>query len=259
MLRPRFEPVGKGWGGGQGWQGDPGINAATVGLRKPTCKAAEEARSPIRPHQVGKLTKCPCSLQAMMGKTFGGDAFLASPAVVEFKDFNVGQTYSLKVAITNRAYAKNTFRVLEVCVRWWGGEACAPSAPHEHMFLLAWPGQARWIRLPHPASTMALRPPFSPHPMSGPPSSLLPSPLLTSCPPLRAIRLPHRCRLSMAMCWRLHTRCLATWPLASVQRSRSPSHQRCDQPMELQRGESQEGGSCATALVPGFLLVAALV
>jgi hypothetical protein len=50
----------------------------------------------------------------MMGKEFGGDAFITTPAVVEFKDFDVGQTYTAKVIITNRSYAKNTFRVLEV-------------------------------------------------------------------------------------------------------------------------------------------------
>ena len=50
----------------------------------------------------------------MMGKDFGGDAFITTPAVVEFKDFEVGQTYAQRVIITNRSYAKNTFRVLEV-------------------------------------------------------------------------------------------------------------------------------------------------
>eukprot|EP00983_Pelagomonas_calceolata_P128741 1161540-Pelagomonas_calceolata.AAC.21 len=49
-----------------------------------------------------------------MGKDFGGDAFITTPAIVEFKDFDVGQTYTAKVIITNRSYAKNTFRVLEV-------------------------------------------------------------------------------------------------------------------------------------------------
>jgi hypothetical protein len=50
----------------------------------------------------------------MMGKEFGGDAFIAFPAVVEFVDYDVGGTYTARVAITNRSYAKNTFRVLQV-------------------------------------------------------------------------------------------------------------------------------------------------
>lgn len=37
-----------------------------------------------------------------MGREFGGDAFLASPALVEFKDFDVGTTYTVKVQIINR-------------------------------------------------------------------------------------------------------------------------------------------------------------
>ena len=42
---------------------------------------------------------------------------MATPAVVEFKDFEVGHTYKKRVAITNRSYARNTFRVLEVRAR----------------------------------------------------------------------------------------------------------------------------------------------
>lgn len=49
-----------------------------------------------------------------MGRKFAGDAFMSTPAVVEFKDFEVGQTYSQKVVITNRSYEKNTYRVLQV-------------------------------------------------------------------------------------------------------------------------------------------------
>ena len=59
-------------------------------------------------------THLPSHVQSMMGKDFGGDAFNTTPAVVEFKDFEVGHTYTSKVIITNRSYAKNTFRVLEV-------------------------------------------------------------------------------------------------------------------------------------------------
>lgn len=56
--------------------------------------------------------------KAMMGREFGGDAFLASPAVVEFKDFDVGRTYTVKVQVINRSYKKNTFRVVGLPVEY---------------------------------------------------------------------------------------------------------------------------------------------
>lgn len=70
----------------------------------------------LSPQESAKPCVChtTANTQAMMGKEFGGDAFITTPAVVEFKDFEVGQTYTQKIIITNRSYAKNTFRVLEV-------------------------------------------------------------------------------------------------------------------------------------------------
>jgi hypothetical protein len=45
-----------------------------------------------------------------MGRTFAGDAFLAQPPLIEFRDFDVGRTVSASVQIINRSYRKNTFR-----------------------------------------------------------------------------------------------------------------------------------------------------
>ena len=48
--------------------------------------------------------------KVMMGRQFAGDAFMSTPSVAAFRDFEVGQVYTLKVAITNRSYDKNTYR-----------------------------------------------------------------------------------------------------------------------------------------------------
>ena len=48
--------------------------------------------------------------KVMMGREFAGDAFMSTPSVVVFKDFEVGQVYTLKVAVTNRSYDMNTYR-----------------------------------------------------------------------------------------------------------------------------------------------------
>lgn len=53
-------------------------------------------------------------LQKMFGRSFAGDAFLASPSEIVFPDFEVGRSYSAKVQVINRSYQKNSFRcVLE--------------------------------------------------------------------------------------------------------------------------------------------------
>ncbi|GIL93003.1 hypothetical protein Vretifemale_20446 [Volvox reticuliferus] len=58
------------------------------------------------------------AVQTQMGRTFGGDAFLASPTVIDFKDFDMGRTTTLSVQIINRSYKKNTFRVLGIPVEY---------------------------------------------------------------------------------------------------------------------------------------------
>lgn len=44
------------------------------------------------------------------GVTWAGDAFIASPTTIVFKDFEVGQTYTQKLTIINRGFVKNNFR-----------------------------------------------------------------------------------------------------------------------------------------------------
>ena len=57
---------------------------------------------------------CPLLPQVMMGREFGGVAFMPSPAVALFQDFEVGQVYTQKIAVTNRSYDRNTYRVVQV-------------------------------------------------------------------------------------------------------------------------------------------------
>ena len=46
-----------------------------------------------------------------MGREFEGDAFKPTPAVVSFKDFEVGQTYRQLITLTNTSLARNAFKV----------------------------------------------------------------------------------------------------------------------------------------------------
>ena len=45
-----------------------------------------------------------------MGREFKGEAFKPTPAVVLFKDFEVGQSYSQVITLTNISLARNTFK-----------------------------------------------------------------------------------------------------------------------------------------------------
>lgn len=51
-------------------------------------------------------------LQTMMGKQFGGDAFMSAPPAAVFEDFEVGNTYQVKLSVINKSYAKNSFRYI---------------------------------------------------------------------------------------------------------------------------------------------------
>ena len=46
-----------------------------------------------------------------MGKEFQGEAFKPTPALVLFKDFEVGQSYNQVITLTNISLARNTFKV----------------------------------------------------------------------------------------------------------------------------------------------------
>ncbi|GAX76218.1 hypothetical protein CEUSTIGMA_g3662.t1 [Chlamydomonas eustigma] len=52
--------------------------------------------------------------KTMMGREFGGDAFMPTPAVAVFRDFEVGQVYSQKLSITNTSYDRNTYKVVQI-------------------------------------------------------------------------------------------------------------------------------------------------
>ncbi|DBA92223.1 hypothetical protein WJX77_001787 [Trebouxia sp. C0004] len=52
--------------------------------------------------------------QVVMGREFEGEAFMPTPAVVLFKDFEVGQTYRRVITLTNTSLARNAFKVLEL-------------------------------------------------------------------------------------------------------------------------------------------------
>lgn len=45
---------------------------------------------------------------------FAGDAFIADPLAVVFKDFVPGQTYTASVQLINRSFTGSSIRVLEV-------------------------------------------------------------------------------------------------------------------------------------------------
>lgn len=69
------------------------------------------------------FSSLPSRPQTQMGRTFAGDAFLPSPALVEFRDFEVGRTVTAAVQVINRSYRKNTFRWGNQPHRWVWGEA----------------------------------------------------------------------------------------------------------------------------------------
>ena len=50
-----------------------------------------------------------------MGREFEGEAFKPTPTQVLFKDFEVGQTNSQVITLTNISLARNTFKVSHHC------------------------------------------------------------------------------------------------------------------------------------------------
>eukprot|EP00775_Hariotina_reticulata_P005135 gene5135-5375_t len=57
---------------------------------------------------------CGLQLQTSHGRTFAGDAFIADPAEVIFKDWVPGHTYRTTVQFINRSFVKNSIRLLDV-------------------------------------------------------------------------------------------------------------------------------------------------
>jgi len=48
------------------------------------------------------------------GKEFKGQSFVPKPAIVEYKDFDVGVTYTRKFTLTNASYTFNSFRIIDL-------------------------------------------------------------------------------------------------------------------------------------------------
>jgi hypothetical protein len=55
-----------------------------------------------------------CCTKTSFGRTFAGDAFIADPPEVLFKDFVPGQVYRASLQLINRSFTKNSIRLLEV-------------------------------------------------------------------------------------------------------------------------------------------------
>ncbi len=51
-------------------------------------------------------------VQVAAGKVFKGEAFVSSPAVLEYKDFQVGHVYKKRFTLTNVSYSFNSFQLL---------------------------------------------------------------------------------------------------------------------------------------------------
>jgi hypothetical protein len=54
------------------------------------------------------------AVQTSFGRTFAGDAFIADPPELLFKDFVPGQVYRASLQLINRGFTKNSIRLLEV-------------------------------------------------------------------------------------------------------------------------------------------------
>ena len=50
--------------------------------------------------------------QIVWGKEFKGVAFFPKPAIIQFKDFDVGKVYTRKIVLTNISYTFNAFKLL---------------------------------------------------------------------------------------------------------------------------------------------------
>jgi hypothetical protein len=46
------------------------------------------------------------------GREFKGDSFVSKPAIIEFRDFEIGVTYTQRIILTNASYTFNSFSML---------------------------------------------------------------------------------------------------------------------------------------------------
>jgi hypothetical protein len=58
--------------------------------------------------------------QVVRGIALGGDAFIASPDPLVFKDFEVGRSYTATITLINRGPVKNSLRLEDVPAEVWG-------------------------------------------------------------------------------------------------------------------------------------------
>ncbi len=61
-----------------------------------------------------QLKKSAVREQVVAGRKFSGVSFKSNPTVVHFKDFTVGQSYTIKVVLTNISYTINTCKFKEI-------------------------------------------------------------------------------------------------------------------------------------------------
>ncbi|MEW5303719.1 MAG: hypothetical protein WDW36_006383 [Sanguina aurantia] len=106
---PPVPPSSRGSGGSSGAAGWRG-NLETRGLTKLEQNIMEAAKL--------RHKKSIGAPKVAMGREPGSSSFMTTPSLVVFKDFEVGKSYSRKVAITNTSYLKNTYRVLDVPVEY---------------------------------------------------------------------------------------------------------------------------------------------
>jgi hypothetical protein len=71
-------------------------------------KLEEQYLAAARERQKQNIT----SVQRCWGKEFKGDSFLASPGIIEFKDFEVGKRYRQIIQVTNVSLTFNQFKLL---------------------------------------------------------------------------------------------------------------------------------------------------
>lgn len=64
-----------------------------------------------------KLKKSSVREQVAAGRKFKGSSFQSQPKIIHFKDFTVGETYNMKVVLTNISYTINTCKLVDLTER----------------------------------------------------------------------------------------------------------------------------------------------
>lgn len=61
-----------------------------------------------------KLKKSAVREQVVAGRKFTGVSFRSNPKIIHFKDFTVGQSYTMRIVLTNISYTINTCKYLDI-------------------------------------------------------------------------------------------------------------------------------------------------